>query len=45
MDKELVVSKDWMDAALKEGEVDIYSTHRPKDWKKIATSGTRASPR
>ena len=36
VDQELVVPKAWMDAALKEGQVDIYSTHRPKDWKKIA---------
>ena len=27
VDQELVVPKAWMDAALKEGQVDIYSTH------------------
>lgn len=36
VDDELKVPQAWLDAANnKEKEVIIYSTHRPKDWKKI----------
>jgi iron(III) transport system substrate-binding protein len=37
VDEELKVPQAWLDAAIKEGQVDIYSTHRPKDWQKIAS--------
>lgn len=37
VDDELKVPQAWLDAANnKEKEVIIYSTHRPKDWKKIS---------
>jgi iron(III) transport system substrate-binding protein len=36
VDEELKVPKEWLDAAVnKEKELIIYSTHRPKDWKKM----------
>lgn len=37
LEEELKVPQAWLDAALnKEKELLIYSTHRPKDWKRIA---------
>lgn len=37
VDEELKVPQAWLDAATqKEKELIIYSTHRPKDWKKIS---------
>lgn len=35
LDKELAVPKAWVDAARKEGKVRIYTTMRPKPWKKM----------
>jgi ABC-type Fe3+ transport system substrate-binding protein len=35
LDKELAVPKAWVDAARKEGKVRVYTTMRPKAWKKM----------
>ena len=35
LDKELAVPQAWIDGAKKEGKVRIYTTMRPKPWKKM----------